>query len=212
MPPGTFGPAGHAAVSSACERQRADPRLDAEPSARDDRAQDRRHVRALHAERGAAQHRERHAVLRAGVRVQDHRDQDDGVAEQDGDERLPPVHALLHQPRRERVGGDHHAHADPERGDVIRGPRAAGERRRREVGVPQRTGRDVLGQLDEVASLYVGAPLAGWPVARSTRIALRRRGRRDTPCRRAGGSSSARRRCRAACRGSLRASRSRASP
>ena len=37
------------------QRQRADPGLDAEPSARDDRAQDRRHVGAFHAERRAAQ-------------------------------------------------------------------------------------------------------------------------------------------------------------
>ena len=47
------------------------------------------------------------------------------VAEQDREHRLPPRHALLHQAGGERVGGDDHAHADPERGDVIRGPGAA---------------------------------------------------------------------------------------
>ena len=103
----------------------------------------------LHAEAGAAQHRERDAVFRAGVGVEDHRHQHDDVAEQDGQHRLPPGHALLHQPGGERVGGDDHAHADPERGDVIGGPGAARERRRREVGIPERAVRDVLGQLDD---------------------------------------------------------------
>ena len=158
MLPGTLAQPGPRRRQQRLERQRANPGLDAEPAARHDRPQHGRHVGALHAEGRAAQHRKRHAVLRAGVRVQDHRDQDDGVAEQDGDERLPPVHALLHQARGERVGGDHHAHADPERGDVIRGPRAARERRRREVVIPQRAARDVFGQLDEVA-VVPGSPV-----------------------------------------------------
>ena len=138
--------------ASVFKREPADPRLNAEPAARDQRAQHRRHVRALHAEARAAQHGKRHAVLRAGVRVEDHRHQHDRVAEQDGEHRLPPRHALLHQAGRERVGRDDHAHADPERGDVIGGPGAARERRRREVGIPERACREILVELDEVAS------------------------------------------------------------
>ena len=63
-----------------------------------------RHVGAAHAEAGAAEHRERHAVFGARVGVEDHRDQDDDVAEQDGEHGLPPRHPLLQQSRRERVG------------------------------------------------------------------------------------------------------------
>ena len=74
----------------------------------------------------------------------------DGVAEQNGEHRLPPRHPLLHQPGRERVGRDDHAHADPQRGDVIGRPRAPRQRRRREIGIPQRARRHVLVQLDEV--------------------------------------------------------------
>ena len=62
----------------------ADPGLNAEPSAGHQRAQHRRDVGAAHAERGAHQHRKRNAVLRAGVRVQQHGDQHDQVAQQNG--------------------------------------------------------------------------------------------------------------------------------
>ncbi len=41
----------------------------------------------------AHKHRERNTILRAGVRVQQHRDQHDQVAQQDGADRLLPVHA-----------------------------------------------------------------------------------------------------------------------
>ena len=61
---------------------------------------------------------ERDAVLRAGVRVEAHRDEHDRVAEQDGDHRLPPVHPRLDQPAGERVGRDDDAHPDPQRRDV----------------------------------------------------------------------------------------------
>src|SRR5258705_259985 len=48
----------------------ADPRLNAEPAARDECAHDCRKVRAERAVAGAREDRERDAVLRAGVRVQ----------------------------------------------------------------------------------------------------------------------------------------------
>ncbi len=90
------------------------------------------------------------------MRVENHRHQYDRVAEQDGQHRLPPRHALLHQPGCERVGGDDDRHADPQRGEVIRGPRAAGQRRGGEVRVPERTVREIFGDLDEVVRVHSG--------------------------------------------------------
>ena len=61
------------------DRLAADPGLDAEPAAGDERPQQRRQVRAAEAVEGAGEHRERDAVLGAGMAVQQHRDQHDQV-------------------------------------------------------------------------------------------------------------------------------------
>ncbi len=74
---------------------------------------------------GPAVDGERDAVLRAGVGVEDHRDQDDDVAEEDGQHRLPPVHALVDQRRGEHVGRDAGGHRDPQGGDVAQAPACA---------------------------------------------------------------------------------------
>ena len=95
----------------------------------------RRHVRPQDAERGPAVDRERDAVLRPGVGVEDHRHQDDRVAQEDREDRLPPVHPLGDQRRGEHVGRDAGRHRDPERGDVLRAPAPLLERRRGEVGI-----------------------------------------------------------------------------
>ena len=71
----------------------ADPGLDAEPTAGDEGAHQRRHVGAAQAEGRTAIDRERNAVTCAGVGVQGHRDQHDTIAQEDGEHRLPPVHA-----------------------------------------------------------------------------------------------------------------------
>jgi hypothetical protein len=146
---GHAGPAAQAAVISVCS---ASPpiRLDAEPAAGNDRAQQRRDAGAADAEAGAAQHRERHAVLGAGMGVQHHRHQHHDVAEEDRAECLPPRHPLLHQAGGQRVGGDDHGHPDPQRGDVVGRPGSLFEPGRREIGVPERAAGDVLGELDEV--------------------------------------------------------------
>ena len=81
-------PAGNDVREERVERLAADPRLDAEPAARDERAHQRRQVRADRAVGRAREDGERDAVLRARMRVQQDRDQDDGVAEHDG-ERAP---------------------------------------------------------------------------------------------------------------------------
>ncbi len=169
---GTSFQPGHAAAMKLMQREPADPGLDAEPPARDDRAKHGRDVRAADAERGAAQDRERHAILRSRVRIEHHRDEDDHVAEQDRDHRLPPGHALLHDAGGERVGGDDHAHADPERGDVVGGPGPRLQRGRREIRIPERT---VL-QVTRLTCATCHWFLIG-PQPRS----LRRRVRRGTP-------------------------------
>ena len=118
-------------------RLAADPRLDAEPAARDERAQNGRHVRALRAERRAAIDRKGNSVTRSGVRVQDHRHQHDEVAEKDREHRLPPVHAAADERRREHVSRDARGHGNPQRGETQHAPLAPRLRHRREVGVEQ---------------------------------------------------------------------------
>ena len=131
-------PAGHDRSKERMERFAADPGLDAEPAAGDQRAHQCGQVRADRAVRGTREDRKRNAVAGARVRVEQDRDQHDRVAEEDRDERLPPVHAGRHQPRREHVGGNAVRHADPQRGVVVGRPRAPRDRQRREVLVVER--------------------------------------------------------------------------
>ena len=117
--------------------QPAHPGLDAEPPARDHRAQHRRDVRAAQTEGGAGEDRERDAVARAGVRVDDHRHEHDRVADDDRQQARPPAQAGADHRRGEHVARDAHAHPDPERRDVPEVPGALGRRRGRQVGVGQ---------------------------------------------------------------------------
>ena len=121
------------------DRLAADPRLDAEPTARHQRAQQRRHVRAERAERRAAIDRKRDAVFRARVRIEHHRDEHDDVAEEDGEDGLPPVHPAADERRREHVSRDAGRHRDPQRGEVPELPRPPLRRHRCEVRVGEAT-------------------------------------------------------------------------
>jgi hypothetical protein len=60
----------------------ADPRLNAEPAARHHRAQKRGQVRAAHPKRRAKKHRKRNPVLRARMRIQQHGNQHNQIAQQ----------------------------------------------------------------------------------------------------------------------------------
>src|ERR1017187_3956010 len=106
------------------DRLPADPGLDSEPSACHQGAQHRRNVRPTHSERGPHQHRKRDAVLGARVRVEQHGDQHNQVAEQDRADGLPPAHAARDQPRRQHVSRDADAHRHPQGNVVIESPRA----------------------------------------------------------------------------------------
>src|SRR5206468_10841674 len=121
------------------QRFSTNPGLNPEPAARDQRAHQGGYVRAERAVRRTREHRKRDAVLRAWMRIQEDGDEDDRVAEEDGEERLPPVHAGRDEPGCQHVGGDAMGHADPQRGVGVRGPRAPGKRDRREIVVIERT-------------------------------------------------------------------------
>jgi hypothetical protein len=56
------------------------------------------HVSSAHAERCSHEDGEGNSVSRAGMRVEQHRHQNDQVSEQDCADRLPPVHAAGNQP------------------------------------------------------------------------------------------------------------------
>ena len=130
------------------DRQPADPRLDAEPAAGHQRTQQRRNVRARDAERRPRVDRKRDAVPGAGVPVEDQRDQHDGVAQQDHQQALPPVHPRLDQARRQHVRRDANAHPHPQRRNVPAVPRTLGEGRRRQVFVRQAVVWKRLGEFD----------------------------------------------------------------
>ena len=71
----------------------ADPGLYAEPSAGNQGAQHGGDVGAANSERGAYEDRKGNAVLRARMGIEQHGDEHDQVAEQDGADGLPPAHA-----------------------------------------------------------------------------------------------------------------------
>ena len=77
----------------------------------------------------------RDAVLGAGMRVEQHGDEDDEVAEQDGGDSLLPVHAAGDERGGEHVGGDFHRHGKPQCDVVVGGPGAARRECGGEVGV-----------------------------------------------------------------------------
>ena len=135
-------PAGNDGREERLQRFAADPRLNAEPAAGHERPHQGGKVRTDRAVGDAREDGERDAVLRPGMGVEQDWNEDDGVAEEDGDERLPPVHAARHQPRRQHVGRDAVRHADPQRRVVVGRPRAGGERNRREVVVVERAALD----------------------------------------------------------------------
>ncbi len=117
------------------DRVSTDPRLDAEPAARDERAHQCWNIRAPRAERGAAENREWNSITRPGVRVQDHRNEHDEIAEENRHDRLPPIHPATDQRRREHVSRNAGRHRNPERGITRQAPGAALRRHRRKIGV-----------------------------------------------------------------------------
>ena len=120
------------------QRFAPDPGLDPEPPAGDERTHQRGQIRAERPVSRPGEDRERDAVLRAGMRVQEDRDQDDRISEQDGGERLLPVHPGRHETGREHVGRDAVRHADPERGVVVRRPVAPRDGHGREIVIEER--------------------------------------------------------------------------
>nr|GEU28076.1 hypothetical protein [Tanacetum cinerariifolium] len=115
----------------------AEPGLDAVPAAGHDGAHQRGQLGAGRAERRARQHRVRDAELGARVADQQHRQQHDGVGEEDREHRLPAGHAAFDQAGRQRVRRDAHHHAHPQRGKVVPAPRALRGGGGRQVFVPQ---------------------------------------------------------------------------
>src|SRR3989442_1336349 len=135
------------------DRHPADPGLDAEPSARDHRPQERRDVRAARAECRAGEHGERNPVARPRVGADHERNEHDHVAQQDRDETLPPVHPCGDHARGEHVCWNAYTHLDPERRDVPHVPGALADPRGRQVGVDEWPRGQGGGELDHRAIL-----------------------------------------------------------
>jgi hypothetical protein len=83
------------------------------------------------------------------MRVGEDGQEDNRVADEDREQRLPPVHARADEPGRQHVRRDAVRHGDPERRVRVRAPRTLRDLRRREVLVEERRiiEDDVLGEL-----------------------------------------------------------------
>ncbi len=120
----------------------ADPGLDAEPSTGDKGTGDGGDVGTGGTETGANEDREGDAIFCPAVPVEDHGDENDEVAEEDGEDGLPPTHALLDHARGEHVSGNADGHADPEGGKIPLGPGATILGDGSEVGVGKGAAHD----------------------------------------------------------------------
>src|SRR6266516_4166029 len=100
--------------------------------------------------------RKRDTILGARMRIEDHGNQNNRVSEENGDHRLPPVHACFNESSGQRVGGNNDAHSDPQRCDIPGRPGSLPNRGGRKISIPKRARRDVFVQLDEIAR---GLPL-----------------------------------------------------
>src|SRR6266851_452358 len=137
-----IGPAGRESDDHGVDGLAADPGLNAKPAAGDEGAQNRRHIGAQNTKGGARKNREGDAILRTGVRVQEHGNQHQHVAEKDGEERLLPVHPAGDHAASEHVGGDVHTHGNPQGGIVVGAPGAALAGDRGEVLIIERAALD----------------------------------------------------------------------
>ena len=106
------------------DRIATDPCLDTEPTTRHQRAQHGGNIRTERTKRGAAINWERNPVARSSVSVEDHGDEYDQVAEEDGEYSLPPIHAAADERRREHVSGDARGHGNPQRSKATNAPLA----------------------------------------------------------------------------------------
>jgi len=144
------------------DRRAADPRLNAKPAAGDERAHERRDIRAQRPKGSADQHGEGDAVGRPRVRVERHRDEHNQVAEKDRQDGLFPVHTLLDEAAGQGVGRDANRHSHPKRGDAPHRPSAPARRDGREIVIDQRCGfeqgRERIGLRSGRSSHAVGHP------------------------------------------------------
>ena len=104
--------------------------IDAEPATGHHRPHKRRDVRAQNAKARAQEDRKRNAVLGARVRIEHQRNENDDVADGDGESRDAQGGAAGHDSTRQHIGGNAHRHAHPEGGDVPFRPRALSVRGR----------------------------------------------------------------------------------
>ena len=76
----------------------------------------------LERQRKHGQNRERNAIIGARMRIQQHGNQHDHVAQQNGPDRLFPAHTARDQAGSQHVRGNADAHGHPERGVIVDAP------------------------------------------------------------------------------------------
>lgn len=116
----------------------ADPGLNAEPAASDQGSKNRGNVCAANAEGGAHENGEGDSVFGASVGVEEHGNQDNEIAEKNGEDGLHPVHATGDEAGSKHVGGNANAHGHPERGVIVSAPGALLHGNGSEIGIVER--------------------------------------------------------------------------
>ena len=133
-----------------------DPGLDAEPAAGHQRTQQGGNMCSHRAEGGPGVDRKRDPVLRAGMGVNHQRHQHDGIAEQDRQEALPPVHARTDHAGGEHVSGNAHAHPHPQGGDMPAVPGALPDFGGSKIFVAERADRKIGAEFDQTPAFIYG--------------------------------------------------------
>jgi hypothetical protein len=71
------------------------------------------------------------------VGIENHRNEDDEVAEENSEHGFPPIHAAADERRGEHIGGNAGGHGNPERGEAEHSPFAPGSRDGCEVRIEE---------------------------------------------------------------------------
>jgi len=124
-------------IANRINRIATDPALNPEPAAGNNGAQKSRHFATADAERRSDQHRKRNPVFGAGVTNQQHRDQNDHIAQQHDTNRLHAGKTLIDQTSRQHVTGNAHHHASPQCRVMPPAPRSLSGLGRCQVLIPQ---------------------------------------------------------------------------
>jgi hypothetical protein len=101
-------------ASSGRYSKSSDPGLNTEPSASHNSSQHGWNIGSGSPETCSGKYRERNPIFCAGVSIEDHGYKDDDIAQEDRQNRLPPIHAPFYERTCQHISGYAQTHADPQ--------------------------------------------------------------------------------------------------